>query len=205
MRRGDTPETADTAVSRHLEHFNSHPYLATMGIGAVARLEAEGTDPQRIAHFKSAIRGPLGGLGDRLVWVGWLPAIALAGVLATALGVSWIWIVFGALIMYNALHLGLRTWSFNTGYASGFDLARSLKGAGLDRGAEALSRLATVLLGMVVGLAAVKGFLAGVWWWAPAGVTLFFVGNRGRRRGWGPVVAATASLIAAISLIGALG
>ncbi len=76
LHRGD-PEAFRDALQRHSEHFNAHPYLADLALGAVCRMEAERRDPEEIRRFKLAVRGPLGSLGDTLIWVGWRPATVL--------------------------------------------------------------------------------------------------------------------------------
>jgi hypothetical protein len=40
---------------------------------------ADGEDPALIERFKTALRGSLGTLGDRIVWAGWRPACVLLG------------------------------------------------------------------------------------------------------------------------------
>ena len=41
---GSDGAALDEAVVRHLEHFNAHPYMANLALGAAMRLEAEGSD-----------------------------------------------------------------------------------------------------------------------------------------------------------------
>ena len=60
------PEGMETSLRRHLEHFNAHPYLSNVALGAALRLEADGQDGETVRRFKTAVRGPLGGLGDAL-------------------------------------------------------------------------------------------------------------------------------------------
>ena len=103
-------EALRAAIARHNSLFNSHPYLATIAMGAVARLEADGADPKTIDRFKIAMRGSLGSMGDQLVWCAWRPASALLGVLLLLAGATW-WVAIAAfLVVYNAMHLGLRAW-----------------------------------------------------------------------------------------------
>ena len=75
-------EPLQASIQRHVGHFNAHPYLTSLALGAISRLEADGEDPEEIRRFKVAIRGPLGGLGDTLVWAGWLPATSLIALIA---------------------------------------------------------------------------------------------------------------------------
>src|SRR3990172_13012892 len=64
------------ALARQGGYFNAHPYLASVAVGALARAELEGEAPERIERFRTACSGPLGSVGDRLIWAGWLPACA---------------------------------------------------------------------------------------------------------------------------------
>ena len=70
------------AVARSARFFNAHPYLAGLAVGAAARAERDGAAPAQIERLRSALIGPLGSLGDRLVWAGWLPLVASAALAA---------------------------------------------------------------------------------------------------------------------------
>src|SRR4029450_12988160 len=66
------------ALARQCQYFNAHPYLASVAVGALARAELDGEPPARIERFRGALCGPLGSVGDRLVWASLLPACSLA-------------------------------------------------------------------------------------------------------------------------------
>ena len=38
----ENPVALEASVRRHLEHFNAHPYLSNIALGAALRLEADG-------------------------------------------------------------------------------------------------------------------------------------------------------------------
>jgi PTS system mannose-specific IID component len=167
-----------SAVQRHSELFNAHPYLAGLAMGAVLRLESEGEAPELVRRFKMAVRGPLGGLGDALVWAGWLPATLLGALLLWLLGAPW-WVVIPVfLVLYNGGHLLLRVWAFRTGLREGREVGRNLQLAGLKRGAERLALLAVLLIGVVAGLLLFNGLgaLASSWRWSTLGVAGFAAG-----------------------------
>lgn len=128
--RGDGAGLA-RSVARHVDFFNAHPYLATIAIGALARLEAEKTDEERIRHFKKVLVGPLGTLGDRLIWARWRPLCLFLGLLAFMLGASWWLASLIFLATYNALHLWLRVWGLRVGWRQGQDVGRTLLGSPL--------------------------------------------------------------------------
>ncbi|CAN5762494.1 hypothetical protein BH23GEM6_BH23GEM6_05790 [soil metagenome] len=121
------------ALERHSGIFNSHPYLATIAVGAVARLEAEGADPLVTERFKSALRGSLGSLGDRLVWSAWRPACLLLGITLLLAGTAWWLGVLVFLLVYNIFHLSLRVWGLHIGVESGLDVGKALRNAPVER------------------------------------------------------------------------
>src|SRR5256884_9559684 len=70
------------AVARGARFFNAHPYLCGLAVGAAARAEHDGVPPEQVERLRTALCGPLGSLGDRLVWAGGLPftsGLALIG------------------------------------------------------------------------------------------------------------------------------
>ncbi|MFC1661214.1 PTS system mannose/fructose/sorbose family transporter subunit IID, partial [Gemmatimonadota bacterium] len=112
---GKTGEGLRSALQRHCDHFNAHPYLASLALGAVCRMEEESRDPEEVRRFKTAVRGPFGSLGDALIWVGWRPATVLAALTLALAGVPPGWTVGFFLVLYNLGHLTLRIWGFQTG------------------------------------------------------------------------------------------
>ena len=115
-----------TALARESQYFNAHPYLASVAVGALARAELDGEPPQRIERFRTALCGPLGSVGDRLVWAGWLPFCSLASLAIFGLGASAPVVVGFFLLVYNAGHFGLRAWGLRTGWKHGLRVASAL-------------------------------------------------------------------------------
>lgn len=202
--RGSDPEALERAVARHAAPFNAHPYLTPLALSAVARLEAEGASPETIDRFKTALRGPLGALGDRLVWARWLPCTLLFACAAALAGAPWWAVAGGFLLVYNGGHLALRLWGARVGWQAGRDVGARLREADLGRWSERLGvptagacgALGGAILGMALGGA--------VTLWLPAlAVAAMFalgvlVGERGARTG-----ARLAALV--ILLLSALG
>ena len=200
----DDAQAMDASVRRHLDHFNAHPYLANVALGAALRLEADGADAQTVRRFKTAVRGPLGGLGDSLVWAAWLPTVSMAGLALWWIGLP-VWVVVGLfLILYNAGHLALRIWGFRSGLRDGRDVARALSEARLAQLGERIKSIASLLVGVLSGvMLAGRGGLsdAGVLWLVPA-IVCFVVGLLVGHRVWRPAAIAT---VIAIALIAAWG
>lgn len=158
------PEALERAVARHAEVFNAHPYLASLAVGAVARLEAEGTDPTLIRRFKSALRSSLGALGDQLVWATWRPACGFAAVALLLLGVPWWVAVATFLVAYNGLHVRLRRWGLGEGLRLGLEVARALRSPAWDRWRQQAAHVGAGLAGFC--LVAAMSWRPS-WWGAP--------------------------------------
>ena len=195
--QGD-PEGLRAALTRHAALFNSHPYLAPVAAGAVARLEADGAPPELQQRFKEALRGPLGALGDRLFWLSWRPACALLGVALLLLGAPW-WTgptVF--LLAYNAVHLPIRAWGLDVGLRAGLQIGASLRSAALERWANRIGDVGVVLAGFSAVLAAGQGTFDAALPWASliGAVAGLALGAWTRRIGWAVLVAGWLVLLA---------
>jgi PTS system mannose-specific IID component len=140
-------------LARESRYFNAHPYLAAVAVGALARAELDGEDPVRIERFRTALCGPLGSVGDRLVWAGWLPFCSLASLAVFGWGASPAFVVGLFLVVYNIGHFGLRIWGLNTGWTHGLRVASALGNPVLRRGPQQIGRLAALATGVAIPLA----------------------------------------------------
>jgi len=138
------------ALARQSRYFNAHPYLASVAVGALARAELDGVDPARIERFRIALAGPLGSVGDRLVWSGWLPLCSLLALGAYGVGGSAGLVVALFLIAFNAGHLVLRAWGLRAGFARGTEVAKSLASPLLRRAPEWIDRAGALLAGIAI-------------------------------------------------------
>jgi mannose PTS system EIID component len=141
------------ALARESRYFNAHPYLASVAVGALARAELDGEPPERIERFRTALCGPLGSVGDRLVWAGWLPFCSLASLAIFGLGGGPAAVVGFFLVSYNVGHFGLRIWGLNTGWSHGLKVASALGNPVLRRGPQQIGRLAALATGVAIPLA----------------------------------------------------
>lgn len=153
---GGDPEGLREALARHLEPFNAHPYLAPLAVGALARLEATGADPERIEGSRRALSAPLGAAGDRLVWSGWRPFCLLIALAAYSLGFAVGASVLLFLILYNVGHVALRAWAFRAGWSEGPKAVQRLAGPVADRAGRLLVGATALLAGGVGVLVAVR-------------------------------------------------
>jgi mannose/fructose/N-acetylgalactosamine-specific phosphotransferase system component IID len=125
-----------------------------MALGALARMEAEGEPADVIERFKSAIRGSLGVLGDRLVWVGLRPVCLLLALVLALGGAAW-WVAVAAfLVCYNAGHLLLRAWAFRLGLTRGRGVGEELRRSSVPQLHRALSVAGAFLVGVALPLVA---------------------------------------------------
>jgi PTS system mannose-specific IID component len=141
------------ALARQSVYFNAHPYLAALAIGALARAEVERVPPPRIERFRTALCGPLGSIGDRLVWAAWLPACSLVALLLFGVGYSAVAVVAGFLALYNIGHVALRDWALRAGWRHGLQVATALGHPVLQHGPRYIGRVSAVLGGLALPLA----------------------------------------------------
>ena len=153
---GPDGEAYRAALARQCRYFNAHPYLAAVAIGALARAELDGVAPALIERFRTALCGPLGSVGDRLVWAGWLPFCSLLALAAYGLGAGPGAVVLLFLALYNAGHLALRAWGLRVGWRSGLRVAHELAHPVLRQGPEHIARAAAFVAGVAIPLALLR-------------------------------------------------
>ncbi|HEY9448821.1 MAG TPA: PTS system mannose/fructose/sorbose family transporter subunit IID [Gemmatimonadaceae bacterium] len=149
------------ALARQSRYFNAHPYFAAVAVGALARAELDGSPPGQIERFRMAMCGPLGSLGDQLVWAGWLPLSVLLALLAFGLGAGAVAVLLIFLVVYNVGHVGVRIWGLTVGWRSGLRVAASLGGPILRQGPAYMSRAVMALAGAALPLV-ISRVLAGL-------------------------------------------
>jgi len=191
------------ALARQSVYFNAHPYLAALAVGALARAEVEQVAPVRIERFRTALCGPLGSVGDRLVWAAWLPACSLVAILLFGFGWSPLGVVLGFLFLYNVGHLGLRDWGLRNGWKHGLRVATALGHPVLQHGPRYIGRVSAVLGGLALPLAVHRAIggqppLSPI----PMGVAVatpllavLLVRLQGRAEGWRVVLLVLAALV----------
>jgi PTS system mannose-specific IID component len=116
---------ADERRARMVEHtayFNTQPTMASLILGAVARLEEQraagaGPDAAGVARVKSVMGASLAAIGDRLFWFSLRPFVACLGILLTLAGP---WPGAAALwVCYNLVHQPIRGFGVGWGYRAG--------------------------------------------------------------------------------------
>jgi PTS system mannose-specific IID component len=142
------------AMARHSGYFNAHPYLASVAVGALARAELDGVPVAQIERFRTAAPGPLGSVGDRLIWAGWLPLCSSLALLGFGLGMEPVGVVLLFLIPYNLGHLGLRIWGLHAGWRDGLRVAQALGNPVLRQGPPHVARATAFVAGVALPVAA---------------------------------------------------
>jgi mannose/fructose/N-acetylgalactosamine-specific phosphotransferase system component IID len=141
------------ALQRSTRYFNAHPYLVGLAAGAMARAEHDTVPGPQIERLRTALLGPLGAVGDRLVWAGTLPAASAVGLALSAdaragLGAA------ALLTLYNVPHVILRVWGLVAGWRYGLRLARALGTPALLWALRLMGPIAAVAVGCALPLVA---------------------------------------------------
>jgi PTS system mannose-specific IID component len=177
------------AMTRESAYFNAHPYLAAVAVGALARAELSGEPPERIERFRTALCGPLGSVGDRLVWAGWLPFCSLVALVAFGVGARPLAVVAIFLLLYNGGHLALRAWGLRVGWTRGLGVAGALANPVLRRGPAHVARAAAAAAGVALPLVVARllghrSALVGIVLGVALVVAIVLVRLHGRVEGW---------------------
>jgi PTS system mannose-specific IID component len=151
-------ESYRAAIARQNGYFNANPYLAGLAVGALANAELSGEATDRIERFHTACCGPLGSVGDRLVWAGWLPACSLLALAAFGLGMRPAGVVLIFLGTYNLGTMALRYWGLRAGYREGLRVGSALGIPLLRKGPAQVARGSALLAGIAIPLA-VRGVI----------------------------------------------
>jgi PTS system mannose-specific IID component len=150
---GRNGEAYRAAMGRQNGYFNANPYLAGIAVGALANAELSGEATDRIERFHTACCGPLGSVGDRLVWAGWLPACSLLALAAFGFGLGAAGVVLLFLGLFNLGTMALRAWGLRVGYRDGLRVASALGAPLLRKGPAQVARASALLAGIAIPLA----------------------------------------------------
>ena len=144
------------AMARQSKYFNAHPYLASVAVGALARAELDGETPAKIERLRTALAGPLGSVGDRLVWAGWLPFCSLLALTVYGFGGGAGAVLLTFLGVFNVGHIALRVWGLRAGWTHGMRVAQALGNPVLRRGPDVIAPFAAFVAGLGVPLAMLR-------------------------------------------------
>ena len=150
--KGDKPAMA-AAMKRHLEFFNTQPFLATPIMGITAAMEekkANGADisDQTISGVKVGLMGPLAGVGDPAFWFTLRPIL---GALGASLALSGS--IAGPLLFFfawNIIRYAFLWYTQEFGYKVGSSIAKDLSGGLMGKVTEGASILGMFIIGALV-------------------------------------------------------
>jgi PTS system mannose-specific IID component len=146
------------ALQRHLEFFNTHPYMASIVLGVVTSMEekmANSPDtvkPEDIRSLKAIMSGPLAAIGDAFFWASLRPFSALMGVTLILLLDGWEKI-FGALfflVFFNIFGLYIRFGGLLKGYRLGTGVVDILKKFDTQELITVVNLLGMIVLGVLL-------------------------------------------------------
>lgn len=148
------------AVKRHMEFFNTHPYMASLIIGTSIKLEEDIKDgimpAEAVSQFKKSLMGPYGAIGDMYYWGSIKPMAALSGVILAFLSVG-IWASAAFLIIYNIMHLWMRFKGVSLGYYMGTDVVEYIKSFNMPDWSKRVRYFTVFLTGVFLALYEAKG------------------------------------------------
>ena len=159
-----TNEKRQEFYTRHLTFFNAHPYFSSFALGAIARIEADlakqkNPDYEIISRFKNALIGPLGAIGDQLVWATIKPTSVLIGLIGVVFIVdvqTKIYFIFLLLLIYNIPHLYFRFFGIVKGFKKGFNVSQDLNAKKFELIRDIYGVLGTLGLGIYIGFSIFK-------------------------------------------------
>ena len=146
-------EDRSSALKRHLEFFNTHPYLAAPVLGVTLTLEEQKASGQDIDNaaiqgVKIGMMGPLAGVGDPIFWGTIRPVL---GAFAASLALSGSWL--GPIIFFlawNIIRMAFLWYSQELGYVQGGNITQNLAGGLMQKLTQGASVLGMFILGVLV-------------------------------------------------------
>ena len=148
-----TQEEQAAALKRHLEFFNTQPYVAAPILGVTLALEedrANGApvDDAAIQGVKVGMMGPLAGVGDPVFWFTVRPIL---GALAASFAMSGN--IIGPIlffILWNVIRYAFLWYTQEFGYKAGTAITKDLSGGLLQKVTQGASILGMFVLGALV-------------------------------------------------------
>ena len=146
-------EDQAAALERHLEFFNTHPYVAAPIMGVTLALEEEranGTeiDDAAIQGVKIGMMGPLAGIGDPVFWFTVRPILGALGASLATTGN-----IVGPLLFFfgwNAIRMAFLWYTQEFGYKAGSEITKDMSGGILKDITKGASILGMFILAVLV-------------------------------------------------------
>lgn len=141
------------ALKRHMEFYNTHPYVSAPVMGVTLALEEERANGAEINDtaiqgVKVGMMGPLAGVGDPVFWFTLRPIL---GALGASLALSGN--IIGPLIFFfawNIIRIAFLWYTQEFGYKVGTSIAQDLSGGLLGKITQGASILGMFIIGSLV-------------------------------------------------------
>lgn len=141
------------ALKRHMEFYNTHPYVSSPVMGVTLALEeekanGENVDDTAIQGVKVGMMGPLAGVGDPVFWFTVRPIL---GALGASLALSGS--IVGPLlffVVWNLVRIAFLWYTQEFGYKVGTSIAKDMSGGLLGKVTEGASILGMFIIGALV-------------------------------------------------------
>ncbi len=141
------------ALKRHMEFYNTHPYVSAPVMGVTLALEEERANSaeindQSIQGVKIGMMGPLAGVGDPVFWFTLRPIL---GALGASLALSGN--IIGPLLFFfawNIIRMGFLWYTQEFGYKVGSSIVKDLSGGILRKITQGASILGMFIIGSLV-------------------------------------------------------
>ena len=146
-------EDQAAALERHLEFFNTHPYVVSPILGVTLALEEERAngaeiDDTAIQGVKIGMMGPLAGIGDPVFWFTVRPILGALGASLAMTGN-----IVGPLLFFigwNAIRMAFLWYTQEFGYKAGSEITKDMSGGILQDITKGASILGMFILAVLV-------------------------------------------------------
>ena len=141
------------ALKRHMEFYNTHPYVSAPVIGVTLALEEDRANGAKVEDaaiqgVKVGMMGPLAGVGDPVFWFTLRPILGALGA-SLALGGS----ILGPLLFFfgwNIIRMLFLWYTQEFGYKVGTSITKDLSGGLMGTITEGASILGMFIIGSLV-------------------------------------------------------
>ncbi|MCQ9122443.1 PTS system mannose/fructose/sorbose family transporter subunit IID [Rodentibacter caecimuris] len=147
-------EDQAAALKRHLEFFNTQPWVGSAIMGVTAAMEQERANGAKdvndaaISGVKVGLMGPLAGVGDPIFWGTLRPVLAALGA-----GIALTGSLLGPLLFFiliNVIRALTRWYGFKYGYEKGTEIVSDMGGGRLQKITQGASILGLFVMGSLV-------------------------------------------------------
>ncbi len=141
------------AIKRHLEFYNTHPYMTAPILGVNLAMEEERAngaeiDDAAINGMKVGLMGPLAGVGDPVFWATVRPVLGALGATFAMQGSILGPILF--FVLFNVIRLAMRYFTMKIGYREGLNIVGDMGGGLLQKLTEGATIMGLFIMGVLV-------------------------------------------------------